>query len=356
MYKTKHTLSQSYNKPKYNIIAFDLDETLGQFSQLGFIVECIEYCENTKLVNTDFFKLVDILYKFLRPNLIEILQYIKTEKQKMNESNTTLQYPQLKVIIYTNNQGPLSWAKLICEYLNNKLDYKLFDDVIGAFKVKGTIMDSRRTSNSKRHSDIINILNCDKNSKILFFDDIFHHEMDEPHVTYIHLVPYKFQYTNKEIINLYLQNFIISNEHFFRSCMNQLLMRYKYNDRKNYILPSDNNESMRIFKECVAFIDEINKTISNTKHTLHGGKIKEPIIKLRRKSVTKKSMTSKVASKSHSFRNKKHNITQKKQLKKLMMRMKKHKAKFMRFLTRKKKKQNPNHTFRKKHYHKNKHE
>ena len=40
-----------------------------------------------------------------------------------------------KVIIYTNNQGHKSWARLIASYFEYKLGDKLFDQIINAYKV-----------------------------------------------------------------------------------------------------------------------------------------------------------------------------------------------------------------------------
>ena len=39
-----------------------------------------------------------------------------------------------KVLIYTNNQGPESWAKQIMEYFHYKLNYELFDQIIPHIK------------------------------------------------------------------------------------------------------------------------------------------------------------------------------------------------------------------------------
>ena len=52
------------------------------------------------------------------------------------------------MIIYTNNQGPKSWAVKIKDYFHYKLSYNLFDRVIGAYKVNGKINEkSRNTKN-----------------------------------------------------------------------------------------------------------------------------------------------------------------------------------------------------------------
>ena len=40
-------------------------------------------------------------------------------------------------MIYTNNQGPKEWTQMIKHYIETRLEYNLFDKIIGAFKIKG---------------------------------------------------------------------------------------------------------------------------------------------------------------------------------------------------------------------------
>ena len=47
-----------------------------------------------------------------------------------------------KIMIYTNNQGPKSWAQQISAYFDYKLGVKIFDKIIAAFKVKGKIVEN----------------------------------------------------------------------------------------------------------------------------------------------------------------------------------------------------------------------
>ena len=48
----------------------------------------------------------------------------------------------LKVMIYTNNNGPKSWTYDIKHYIEKKLNYKLFDKIITAWKVNGKPLNS----------------------------------------------------------------------------------------------------------------------------------------------------------------------------------------------------------------------
>ena len=113
------------------IIVFDLDETLGYFTQFGIFWDCLnEYFNqlNTPLTQTDFNNVLDLYPEFLRPNIIDVLVYLK-DKKRTNCCN--------KIMIYTNNQGPKEWCEHIIHYFDNKTNYKLFDQIIAAFKVNG---------------------------------------------------------------------------------------------------------------------------------------------------------------------------------------------------------------------------
>lgn len=162
------------------VMVFDLDETLGHFSQLYvFWFLFIKYINNSNELL--FFKLLDIFPKFLRPNILNILKNIRKKKEK-NICNY--------VMIYTNNNGPKSWAIMIQNYFHYKLKYQLFDKIIGAFKVHGQIIEVCRTSHGKSMKDLINCTKLPSNSQICFLDDQNHNEMYNENVLYIKLKPY----------------------------------------------------------------------------------------------------------------------------------------------------------------------
>ena len=157
-----------------NIIVFDLDETLGYFTQLGIIWECLINEIDNNLLN--FFKILDLYPEFLRPNIFNILNYIK-KKKKQKKCDM--------VVIYTNNNGPKNWSKMIGYYFNYKLNYKIVDKVIGANSVQ-----SCRTSNQKLYSDLIRCLKLDKKTKICFIDNKMHKGMIFKNITYLLIPPY----------------------------------------------------------------------------------------------------------------------------------------------------------------------
>lgn len=166
------------------IIVFDLDETLGYFTQFGIFWDCLNENfnkANYTLTQTDFNNVLDLYPEFLRPNIIDILIYLK-DKKRTNCCN--------KIMIYTNNQGPKEWCEHIIHYFDNKINYKLFDQIIAAFKVNGEKVELCRTTHNKTHTDLIKCTQIPSNAQICFLDDKYHHEMSNEHIYYINVKPY----------------------------------------------------------------------------------------------------------------------------------------------------------------------
>lgn len=96
----------------HKIVVFDLDETLGYFTEFGIFCDCLNtYFKNNNYSEKNFDLLLDLYPEFVRPKLIKILDYLKSKK--MNNKCK-------KILIYTNNQGPKSWAVQIKNYFNKK--------------------------------------------------------------------------------------------------------------------------------------------------------------------------------------------------------------------------------------------
>ena len=126
------------------VVVFDFDETLGHFGQLGDFVTTLEEWFNKLIKPEILYKLLDIYPFKLRTDLFRIMNLLKRKKQ-LGEIN--------KVLIYTNNMGPRSWVLAIKRYLELKLNYKLFDRVISAYKVNGIQIEKKRTSYDKTYKD-----------------------------------------------------------------------------------------------------------------------------------------------------------------------------------------------------------
>ena len=194
---------------KPRIVVFDLDETLGYFSELGLFWDGLENYSKTKLHDEDMFVLLDTYPEFLRPNILPILNYLKHQKKKGACS---------QIMIYTNNQGPKSWAVSIKNYFEHKLQYKLFDKVIAAFKVGNKQIEPSRTTHDKTVDDFFNCTKLPSNSQICFLDDLYHPEMAGDNVYYIHLKPYKYTLFSDEMIDRFfkcsLKKYVKDQENF----------------------------------------------------------------------------------------------------------------------------------------------
>ncbi len=187
------------------IVVFDLDETLGYFVEFGIFWDSLkEYITknniNHKIDQTLFNDVLNLFPEFLRPNIINILQYLKKKKQTNKCS---------KLMIYTNNQGPLEWAQQIIKYFETKLNYTIIDQIIAAFKVKGKVVEVCRTTHLKTHKDFIKCTKIPENTEICFLDDVFYPDMSNDKIYYINLKPYIYDLELSTMIDRFLNANII---------------------------------------------------------------------------------------------------------------------------------------------------
>ena len=65
----------------FKIVVFDLDETLGYFTEFGIFCDCLDkHFKNSSYSDTNFKELLDLYPEFLRPRILNILDYIKNKK------------------------------------------------------------------------------------------------------------------------------------------------------------------------------------------------------------------------------------------------------------------------------------
>ena len=220
----------SLSKPD-KIIVFDVDETLGYFTQLGIFWDALTaYYTSIHATNYDtpqeqqqlFNSLVDLYPEFLRINIIPILNYLKHKKEKKKCK---------QIMIYTNNHAPKEWMNHIINYFHNKIKYKLFDKIIRAFKVHGKIIEFCRTTNNKIISDFFNCTKIPSNSEICFIDDVYYSNMVDDNVYYIKLKPYIYNLQ----FNTMLERFInskygnkLNNINDFTEFMNNFINKYDF--------------------------------------------------------------------------------------------------------------------------------
>ena len=187
--------------PKKNIV-FDMDETLGSFVQLGIFINILEDHLYREVTTQEFNVIMDLFPLYQRPNIITILQYLKKKKEE-GKCN--------KIYIYTNNQGPKSWALLIKQYFEYKINYPLFDKVIHAYKVNNIQVEKHRTTHNKSVNDFFKCTDLPKNSKICFLDDQFHPHMLHPNVYYLHLKEYHYYYEPTVMYQKFKEEFNLSD-------------------------------------------------------------------------------------------------------------------------------------------------
>ena len=209
------------------IVVVDLDETLGYFTEYGIFWDCLtQYFKNknkSKLTQQYFNDTLDLYPEFLRPNIIKILHYLKTKK----ESKCCH-----KMMIYTNNTGPKEWAHNIIGYFEQKINYRLIDQIILAFKINGKSVEICRTTHDKTHKDLIKCTKMPANSEICFLDDTFYPEMATDNIYYINVKPYyhdlPFEYMLQKFEESEVGKKIINNDDNFNEQMLELIKPYMY--------------------------------------------------------------------------------------------------------------------------------
>jgi hypothetical protein len=139
------------------------------------------------------------------------------------------------VYLYTNNQCGPKWITFIVNYLNNFVRIKLFDDVIGPYKIKNIITDSKRTMVEKSYIDVLNYLNMPITTKVCFIDNTFYPLMKHENVFYLNPMNY---YNPYPIC--------------IKTCITELLLHYNYKsiyDNKmmvyKYIIYKYNNKILQ---------------------------------------------------------------------------------------------------------------
>jgi len=187
------------------IIVFDLDETLGYFTEFGIFWDCLNNyfkSKNKNLSEYDFNNILNLYPEYIRPNIINILFYLK-ESKKSNCCH--------KLMIYTNNQGPKEWSYNIMHYFENKIKYKLFDQIISAFKVNGRKVELSRTTHNKTHKDFIKCTQISENAEICFLDDNYYPEMVHDNIYYINVKPYYYDLPINEILKRFINSGLYKN-------------------------------------------------------------------------------------------------------------------------------------------------
>ena len=185
--------------PSSKVVVFDLDETLGSFSDLYLLWTGIKHiCPEFD----DFNSLLDLYPEFLRYNILSVLQYLYKKKIE-NKCD--------KIYIYTNNQClSREWVSRIVHYFNQKFistsNILLFDQVISAFKIGNKNIELSRTTHEKTYNDLICCTMLPKDTEICFIDDTEFVKMKQDKVYYIHPKAYVHTLSVSEIIDRWIKS------------------------------------------------------------------------------------------------------------------------------------------------------
>lgn len=212
------------------VVVFDMDETLGYFTQFSiFWYYLNEYLrinkknKELKLVYESFNRILNLYPEYIRPNISSVLNYLK-HKVEIGKCQG--------VMIYTNNNGTKEWIHSIKDFFEDKINYKLFNNVICSFKVNGKQIEMCRTTYEKTVKDFIKCTKLPENTQICFLDDLFHPKMNYENVYYIKLKAYihdlPFDKILKRFSNSDIGKKILEDPQQFDDYMNKAFNSYNF--------------------------------------------------------------------------------------------------------------------------------
>lgn len=214
---------------KSKIVILDIDETIGYFVELGIFWDSLIHNIDGKqmLSQNDFNNVLDLYPEFMRPDIMSIFHFLKNKKESKQCQG---------VVIYTNNQGPKEWAYYIKNYIEEKLQYKLFDQMICAFKINGKRVELNRTSHDKSIKDLIKCTKLPQNTEFCYIDDTYYPDMVHDNVYYIKIKPYTHDLHFDVMIHRFINSPIdiaktileMSTKQEFTSFMQKTMSQYEF--------------------------------------------------------------------------------------------------------------------------------
>lgn len=208
-----NTLTKVYDKsgvvipktPK-KVLVFDLDETIGYFTDLHIIWNSVFYSEHTLNYPTEneldgvFAQIFNVYPEFLRYGMISILIFLR---RKITSGETG------PIFLYTNNQCRYpEWVRLLLHYIEKKvagnttmgdIEHSMFAKPVCAFKINNRVIETLRTTTTKTYSDFISCTKLPKTTEICFVDDTYYKNMDKSSVYYIQPPSYYHGLSHAEI-------------------------------------------------------------------------------------------------------------------------------------------------------------
>ena len=183
------------------VVVFDLDETIGHFSNLSGFIGAIQATSGREF---PVFEALKCFPETFRPGLGPILRDLVWRKRRGEK---------IRVIIYTNNNGGVEWPTSIAQAMNGLLSYPLFAQVIPGFQGRGC-----RTSHEKSVQDLARCAGIDPKAPILFLDDSSHRQMISDNVYYVQVPVYVPSLSPDEMLNRFVRRYRVrGNPNLFKN-------------------------------------------------------------------------------------------------------------------------------------------
>ena len=243
--KTNKANIVSISDPK-KIVVFDLDETLGHFEDLSIFWDLINQVVG-KHTERDFIDILDLNRNLIRPGILKVLNYVKEKRNK---------HQCAKVVLYTNNNGPLKWATLILKYFENKCGIK-FDKIIGGYQVNNIRNGGCRTSYLKSEKDLLRCSNMPDGTQICFIDDKNHMYMQTDNIYNITVDPYVYVISYKEMASKYYDKFKKRLKKYTKTEFINNILRYTYRYTRNVPRSQTKHDSKMMYLNIKDFFSNL---------------------------------------------------------------------------------------------------
>ena len=159
---------------KHKMIVFDLDQTLGFFDQIVYIIN------QTRL--EIYAPLFELFPEIFRPQLFELLHSLALLKKNKRVKG---------IVLYTNNRNE-DFVKQLIQYIHIKLGCSLFEPVL-------TYHSPERTTREKSSHDLFACIQDGHTHLFCFIDDKYHERMNHVDIYYIRSEAYQYILEEKEV-------------------------------------------------------------------------------------------------------------------------------------------------------------
>lgn len=156
------------------MIVFDLDQTLGFFDQIVYIINQMRL--------EIYAPLFELFPEIFRPQLFELLHSLALLKKNKRVKG---------IVLYTNNRNE-DFVKQLIQYIHSKLGCSLFEPVL-------TYHSPERTTREKSSHDLFACIQDGHTHLFCFIDDKYHERMNHVDIYYIRSEAYQYILEEKEV-------------------------------------------------------------------------------------------------------------------------------------------------------------